>query len=99
MNYIGPLLLQIALIMLNAVFAMAEIAVISMGEAKLSKLQSEGNGKAGKLLKLKSDPAKFPERPQFIFHYRDAFFDRSVAFARKLDAAHECATSANFHFR
>ena len=46
-----------------------------------------------------SDPAKFPERPQFIFHYRDAFFDRSVAFARKLDAAHECATSANFHFR
>ncbi len=59
MNYIGPLLLQIALIMLNAVFAMAEIAVISMGEAKLSKLQSEGNGKAGKLLKLKSDPAKF----------------------------------------
>lgn len=59
MKYLGPLLLQVVLILLNAVFAMAEIAVISMSETKLSKLQSDGNRKAGKLLKLKSDPAKF----------------------------------------
>lgn len=59
MKYVGPLILQIVLIFLNAVFAMAEIAVISMNETKLSKLQSDGNKKAGKLLKLKSDPAKF----------------------------------------
>lgn len=59
MNLIGPLLLQVVLILLNAVFAMAEIAVISMSDTKLTKLQSEGNKKAGKLLKLKSDPAKF----------------------------------------
>lgn len=59
MNLIGPLLLQVVLILLNAVFAMAEIAVISMSDTKLTKLQSEGNRKAGKLLKLKSDPAKF----------------------------------------
>ncbi len=59
MNLVGPLLLQVILIILNAVFAMAEIAVISMNDTKLTKLQSEGNKKAGKLLKLKSDPAKF----------------------------------------
>ena len=59
MNLIGPLLLQVVLILLNAVFAMAEIAVISMSDTKLTRLQSEGNKKAGKLLKLKSDPAKF----------------------------------------
>lgn len=59
MKYLGPLLLQVVLIFLNAVFAMAEIAVISMSETKLSKLQSDGNRKAGRLLKLKSDPAKF----------------------------------------
>lgn len=59
MSIVGPLLLQIVLIFLNAVFAMAEIAVISMNETKLTKLQSEGNKKAGKLLKLKSNPAKF----------------------------------------
>ncbi len=59
MKFVGPLILQIVLIFLNAVFAMAEIAVISMNETKLTRLQSEGNRKAGKLLKLKSNPAKF----------------------------------------
>ncbi len=59
MNLVGPLLLQFALIFLNAVFAMAEIAVISMSEVKLAKLSEQGNRKAKKLLKLKSDPAKF----------------------------------------
>lgn len=59
MKLAGPLLLQIVLIFLNAVFAMAEIAVISISDAKLSKLESEGNRRARRLLKLKSDPAKF----------------------------------------
>lgn len=59
MKLVGPLLLQVILILLNAVFAMAEIAVISISETKLTKLQSEGNKKAGKLLKLKSNPARF----------------------------------------
>ncbi len=59
MKLVGPLLLQIVLIFLNAVFAMAEIAVISMSEVKLTKLSEQGNRKAKKLLKLKGDPAKF----------------------------------------
>ncbi|MBR3837497.1 MAG: HlyC/CorC family transporter [Clostridia bacterium] len=58
-QYIGPLILQLVLILLNAVFAMAEIAVISISDGKLAKLSEQGNKKARRLLKLKSDPAKF----------------------------------------
>ncbi len=58
-NLIGPLILQLVLILLNAVFAMAEIAVISMNDAKLNRLSEQGNKSARRLIKLKSDPAKF----------------------------------------
>ncbi len=53
------LLLQIVLIGLNAVFASAEIAVLSISEAKLEKMANEGSGKAKKLFKLTREPAKF----------------------------------------
>lgn len=56
---IGQIILQLALIALNAVFACAEIAVLSMNENKLSKLATEGNKKALKLQKLTSQPARF----------------------------------------
>ena len=38
MNIVGALLFQILLIALNAVFACAEIAVISMNRTRLEKL-------------------------------------------------------------
>ena len=53
------LLLQLVLIALNAVFASAEIAVISISEGKLEKLSEDGDKRAKKLLKLTSEPAKF----------------------------------------
>ena len=56
---IGKLILLIVLISLNAVFASAEIAVISMNDAKLRQLTSEGNKKAIKLSKLVSQPSRF----------------------------------------
>ena len=59
MDIVLPLLLQLVLIMLNAIFACAEIAVISTNEAKLNKLISEGNKKAKTLQKLTSNPSKF----------------------------------------
>lgn len=52
-------LLLIVLIFLNAVFASAEIAVISISESKLKRMSEEGNRKARKLLKLTEQPAKF----------------------------------------
>ncbi len=53
------LLFQAVLIGLNAVFASAEIAVLSMNETKLELLSRQGNKKAKRLLKLTSQPAKF----------------------------------------
>ncbi len=53
------LLFQIVLIALNAIFASAEIAVLSINETKLEKMAREGNGKAKRLFKLTREPAKF----------------------------------------
>lgn len=53
------LLLQVILIALNAVFASAEIAVLSINDAKLARLVSQGNKKAKRLSRLTSQPAKF----------------------------------------
>ena len=49
---IGLILLQIALIALNAIFAGTEIAVISVNETKLEKEVESGNKRAGWLLKI-----------------------------------------------
>ncbi len=54
-----PILLLVVLIFLNAVFASAEIAVISLNEAKLKHMAEEGNRGAKKLMKLTAQPAKF----------------------------------------
>ena len=53
------LLLQVVLIFLNAVFACAEIAVISVNDTKLKKLAQEGNKSAARLISLTEQPAKF----------------------------------------
>jgi len=53
------LLLQVVLILLNAFFAAAEIAVVSLNGTKLRKLEEEGDKKAGKLLRLVEEPASF----------------------------------------
>ncbi len=58
-NTILMILLQIVLIALNAIFACAEIAVISMNETKLDKLAEQGNKRATCLKKLTSQPARF----------------------------------------
>ena len=56
---IGPIILQIVLIFLNATFASAEIAVISMNETKLKKMAEDGNKRAMKLVALTEQPARF----------------------------------------
>ncbi len=53
------LLLQIILIALNAIFASAEIAVLSISETKLERMAQDGNKKAKRLFKLTKEPAKF----------------------------------------
>lgn len=58
-SVVWQLLLQAVLIGLNAVFACAEIAVISVNDSKLEKMADEGSKKAVRLFELKSNPAKF----------------------------------------
>ncbi|MDR1143870.1 MAG: hemolysin family protein [Spirochaetaceae bacterium] len=53
------LLLQLALIGCNAVFACAEIALISVNTVKLEKLSRGGSRRAQRVLKLTGQPAKF----------------------------------------
>lgn len=53
------ILLQVFLILLNAVFASAEIAVISINDAKLARMAAEGDKRAVRLARLTSQPARF----------------------------------------
>lgn len=59
MNIWILLLVQVVLITLNAIFACAEIAVISVNETKLDNLVEQGNKNAKKLRRLINQPAKF----------------------------------------
>ena len=56
---IGSILLQVVLIFLNATFASAEIAVISMNETKLKMMAEEKDKRAMKLFALVEQPARF----------------------------------------
>lgn len=55
----AQLFLQAVLILLNAFFAMTEIAVISLSPVKLKKLSEEGDKKSLRLLQLSEEPAGF----------------------------------------
>lgn len=59
MNIWTSIILQVILIALNAVFAAAEIAIISVNDAKLAAMAAKGNKKAVRLARLTSTPAKF----------------------------------------
>ncbi len=55
----GPLVLQIILIFINAVFASAEIAIISMNDNRMDKMAAEGDKRAIKLSRLTDQPSQF----------------------------------------
>jgi len=55
----GPLILQVILLFVNAVFASAEIAVISMNDNRIAKLTLEGDKRAIRLTKLTEDSSQF----------------------------------------
>ncbi len=58
-DVLGQLLVQLLLIILNAIFACAEIAVISMNDNKLAKMTAAGDKRAVRLTKLTEQPARF----------------------------------------
>ena len=53
------LLVQLILIALNAIFASAEIAVLSMNETKLERMAEQGDSRAKRLVRLTQEPARF----------------------------------------
>ncbi len=82
-------LFQLFLILLNAVFACTEIAVISMNDGKLKKMSEDGHKRAKCLLSLTNQPAKFLATIQVGITFAgflgsafaaDNFSDRIVAF-------------------
>jgi len=56
---LGLIILQLVLIALNAVFACAELAVLSINETKLERMADQGDKRAKRLFKLTREPAKF----------------------------------------
>lgn len=56
---LGLILLQMILIMLNAIFACAEIAVLSINETKLERMADSGDKRAMRLFTMTREPAKF----------------------------------------
>ena len=58
-SLVSLLLLQLILIALNAIFACAEIAVISINDSKLARMAAEGDRRAARLARLNSRPARF----------------------------------------
>ena len=55
---IGLVILQVALIALNPIFAGTEISVLSVNEARLGQLEEEGNKRAKKLKRLMQNPGQ-----------------------------------------
>lgn len=56
---LGPIILQILLISINAFFASTEMAVISLNSNKLRKMAEDGDKDAIRMLKLVDEPANF----------------------------------------
>lgn len=90
------LLLQFFLIALNAVFACAEIAVISMNDNKLVKMAAAGDKRAIRLARLTSQPARFLATIQVAITLSgflgsafaaDNFSDRLVAWLLRVGVA------------
>lgn len=53
------LAIQILLVFLNAIFASAEIAIITVNDNKLASMAEKGDVRAARLVKLTSQPARF----------------------------------------
>ena len=59
MTIVKQLLIQLLLILLNALFAATELAMVSINEKKVRAQAEDGDKKAKKLLRVIEDPTKF----------------------------------------
>lgn len=73
------LILLFVLILINAFFAAAEMAIVSSNKNKIELLYKEGNKKAKKLLKLIDEPTKFLSTIQVGITFAGFFSSASAA--------------------
>ena len=59
MELIVEIILLVALVVLNGLFAMSEIALVTARRARLAKLAEDGDGSAAVAMKLGEDPTRF----------------------------------------
>lgn len=58
-NLVFQILLLFILILVNAFFAMSEMAVVSLNDAKIEKMAEDGHKKAKLIMKLTKNPTRF----------------------------------------
>lgn len=58
-SMIPHLAILLVLILINAFFAMSEIAIVTFNDNKLKKMAEDGNKRAGTLVKMVEEPSKF----------------------------------------
>jgi putative hemolysin len=56
---VTELLIVLALILLNAVFSGAEIAIVALRKARIDELAGKGRGSARAVLRLRENPETF----------------------------------------
>ena len=82
---LGPcgvrLILLLVLILINAYFAAAEIAIVSVNKNRVRSLAQEGNKKAETLVKLIEDPNKFLSAIQVVITLAGFFSSAQAAFS------------------
>lgn len=77
----GQLILLLVLILVNAYFAAAEIAIVSVNKNRVRSLAQEGNKKAETLVKLIEDPNKFLSAIQVVITLAGFFSSAQAAFS------------------
>ncbi len=75
----GQLILLLVLIAINAYFAAAEIAIVSVNKNRIRTLAQEGNKKAQTLMKLIEDPNKFLSAIQVVITLAGFFSSAQAA--------------------
>ncbi|MFV0529512.1 MAG: hemolysin family protein [Lachnospiraceae bacterium] len=78
-NMAGQLILLVVLTLVNAFFAGAEMAVVSVNKSKIKKLAEEGNKKALKIEQLSGDFTRFLSTIQVAITFAGFFTSASAA--------------------
>ncbi len=78
-NIAGQLILLVVLTAVNAFFAAAEMAIVSINKTKMKMLANEGNKKANTICKLVEEPTKFLSTIQVAITLSGFFASASAA--------------------